>query len=238
MTGDIHFGDKVTQHGNGNIGMVKSQGPVDPQAISRDIASAMQIMRDLASATDPPGNQGNPGNQSVTEPVGTARSSRGTSPRVFICYAHGDLAHMNAVLALGGLLVRCGIDARMDRWDLQSRRDWYQWAIEQIPNADFVLVIASRLCRAVGDGMVGNKENLGLQTEMTLLRELLQSDRRRWTSKILPVVLPGGSIDDIPLFLQPRAADHYIVRELTASGADDLLRTITGNPRFVRPTAT
>jgi SEFIR domain len=232
MTGDFHFGDKVTQKGNENIGMIKSQGPVDQQAVWRDLANAMQVLRDQVSPTE------SPGNQPVAEPVDAVRSPRATSPRVFLCYAHGHRKHMNAVLTLGKLLVKCGIDVHMDRWDLQSRRDWYRWALEEIPSADFVLVIASPLCQAVGDGRVGNKENLGLQAEMTILRELLQSDRDRWTSKILPVVLPGGSINDIPLFLQPTTADHYIVRELTASGADNLLRAITGNPRYARPTAT
>lgn len=231
MSSDFHFGDKITQSGDNSINIGRVQGSADTQAVWRDLANAMQVMRE-ASATEQPGNQ------PMTEPVSPTRSPRAGSPRVFICYAHGDPTHMAAVLALGRLLVKHGIDTHMDRWDLQSRRDWYRWALRQITDADFVLVMASPICKAVDDGRVGNNENLGLQAEMASLRERLHSDRDRWTRKILPVVLPGGSIDHIPLFLQPRTADHYIVQELTASGADDLLRTITDNPRFMRPTAT
>jgi hypothetical protein len=70
-----------------------------------------------------------------------------------------------------------------------------------------------------------------------MFRELLQSDRSKWARKLLPVVLPGGSASDIPPFLQPQTADHYLVEEMTVAGAEDLLRVITGQPRFPRAPA-
>jgi hypothetical protein len=163
-------------------------------------------------------------------------SAPGTSaPRVFLSYAHDDERHADSVRAFGEFLTLCAIDVHMDRWALDRRRDWHHWAIEQIKCADFVLIIASPMCRLVGDGESGGAGHWGLQSELSVMRELLHSDRSAWLQKLLPVVLPHGSVGDIPLFLQPRTADHYLVREFTVIGAEDLLRAIFGQPPYRRP---
>lgn len=177
-------------------------------------------------------------------PAGTAPVTRAGSPpsavrhrpRVFVSYTHDDTQHKELVRAFSELLVKdCGLDVHLDRWGTGPRRDWYEWSIDQITRADFVLVIASPMCKLVGDGQSPGDRNRGMQSEISLIREHLLSDRPTWRAKLLPVVLPGRSVDEIPLFLQPWAADHYLITELTAVGAEDLLRTITGQPPYVRP---
>jgi hypothetical protein len=167
--------------------------------------------------------------------VESGHGSTRRSPRVFICYAHDDEEHVESVRALAGLLVQCRLDVHLDRWDLAQRRDWYLWAGSQLDLADYVVVVASPVCRRVGDGKMENTRHQGLQSEMAQLRELLHSDRAAWTRKLLPVVLPGRSVSDIPLFLQPRTADHYIVTELTPAGVEDLVMVITQLPPYQRP---
>ncbi len=158
-------------------------------------------------------------------------------PRVFISYAHDNSDHCDAVLRLSTFLARdCGLDVHMDRWVVGGRRDWSHWAIEQIRSADFVIVIASPQCKDVGDGPRDNLGNRGMQSELSVLRDRLHSDRGTWLPKLLPVVLPGRSVEEIPLFLQPHAADHYLVTAFTHEGAEDLLRVLTGQPPYVRPT--
>jgi hypothetical protein len=49
---DIHFGDKVSQHGHHNVGMIKNQGPTDPQAAFREMINAIQTLRGHVSAAD------------------------------------------------------------------------------------------------------------------------------------------------------------------------------------------
>lgn len=166
----------------------------------------------------------------------SARSGTTSLIRVFVSYAHDDEQHIESVLAFCEFLMGCGIDVHMDRWDLARRRDWYQWVVRQIRAAEFVLVVASPACRRVGDGDIENTRHRGLQTELALLRELMQSDRARWLSRVLPVVLPGGSVDDIPLFLQPQTADHYCVHGFNIAEAEDLLRTLSAQPPVKRPT--
>lgn len=158
------------------------------------------------------------------------------APRVFVSYAHDDDSHVEAVRLFSEFLARdCGLDVHMDRWDLDRRRDWYLWAMHQITAADFVLVVASPMCRTVGDGRMADKSHRGLQSEMGILRELLHSDREAWSAKLLPVVLPGRTPSEIPLFLQPQSADHYVVTDLGPAGTEDLVRAITGRPPYVRP---
>jgi hypothetical protein len=52
MSGKWHFGDEVTQYGDHNVGMIKNQGPADPQAAFRDMIRAVQVLRGQVSPAD------------------------------------------------------------------------------------------------------------------------------------------------------------------------------------------
>lgn len=158
------------------------------------------------------------------------------APRVFISYAHDDSAHMDDVLAFANFLVREeGIDVVLDRWGQEISRDWSLWAIQSLREADFVLVIASPMCREVGEGRVDDTRHRGLQSEMGLIREAMHKERSASWQKYLPVVLPGGRLDDLPAFMQPTTFHHFIVTSFTRAGAENLLRTLTRQPAHVRP---
>ncbi|MEV6644235.1 TIR domain-containing protein [Amycolatopsis sp. NPDC051371] len=183
------------------------------------------------------------GGEITLRPPGSARTIQlvcraPVSPdrvRVFVSYAHDDEAHKVAVRALAELLVHNGIDVDLDSWAGPARKDWGSWATGCIENADFVLVVASPRYRHVGDGVVATSDNRGVQSEAALIRDLLHRDRAVWTAKLLPVVLPGCSIDEISSFLQPYCGGHYVLAALTQAGIDELLRTITAQPAYVRP---
>ncbi|MEU5848660.1 effector-associated domain 2-containing protein [Saccharopolyspora shandongensis] len=159
----------------------------------------------------------------------------GPRPRVFVSYTHDSELHKSHVLEFGTFLRKHGIDARLDRWDTDRRRDWYSWAIAEMTTADFVIVVASPVYRQLGDGNGPSDRHRGIQSEAALLRDLLHADRETWLRKLLPVVLPGHDLTGIPLFLQPYSADHYWVTELSEAGADDLLRVLTAQPGHPRP---
>ncbi|GAB3491023.1 toll/interleukin-1 receptor domain-containing protein [Amycolatopsis cihanbeyliensis] len=158
-----------------------------------------------------------------------------TSPYVFISYTHDSDEHRDDVRELATLLVSSGIGVILDEWAGVARKDWYPWALDGMSGADYVLVIASEGYRRMGDGTGPNDANYGGRVEAALLRDFLQRDRDRWTRKILPVLLPGHSVAEIPDFLQPYAADHYPVVSLTTSGAEGLLRAVTGQAAHIRP---
>lgn len=85
------------------------------------------------------------------------------------------------------------------------------------------------------DGAAEAAEGRGVQFEAALLRDLLTQDRDAWVHKVLPVVLPSRSTGEIPAFLQPHTASHYVVVSLTIDGIDELYRVITRQPRHHPP---
>ncbi|WDN50715.1 toll/interleukin-1 receptor domain-containing protein [Streptomyces clavuligerus] len=168
-------------------------------------------------------------------PNESAERPPASPPYVFISYAHDDARRKENALRFGELLRQCGIDAHMDQWDCDERGDWSLWAIRHILAADFTIVLASPMCKAVGNGNVDHRTHRGLQSELGQLRELLHTDGETWVPKILPVVLPGERVEDLPLFLRPYTMDHYRVDEFACEEIEDLLSVLTRRPRRTRP---
>jgi hypothetical protein len=157
------------------------------------------------------------------------------APKVFVSYAHESDEHKAQVLAFATFLREAGIEAVLDLWSAAARQDWYAWALREMAEADFVLVVASERYRRTGDGSGPNAEHRGVQSEAALLRELVYADRATWLPKMLPVLLPGHTVDQIPLFLQPHTASRFEVRSLDAAGAEELLRVVHRQPGHVAP---
>lgn len=156
-------------------------------------------------------------------------------PKVFVSYAHESDEHKAQVLAFATFLRRVGIVAVLDLWSAAERQDWYSWAIREMTDADYVLVVASERYLVTGDGNGPNTLHRGVQSETALLRDLVYGDRARWLPKILPVVLPGHTIDHIPLFLQPHTASRFPVTSFDTTGAEKLLRVILRQPGYITP---
>ncbi|MEU5342300.1 MULTISPECIES: toll/interleukin-1 receptor domain-containing protein [unclassified Streptomyces] len=156
----------------------------------------------------------------------TAGRPRGNRGRVFISYAHETPDHKDAVRRLYELLRDQGLDVRYDQADQHERRNWETWTTRQIMRADFVLLIASPAYRQVAEDELPAGRNLGLRSEYRRLADLQHRAPDVWLKKILPVVLPGRSADEIPLTFAPWTADHYVVEDVTHEGAGDLLRVL------------
>jgi hypothetical protein len=151
------------------------------------------------------------------------------SPRVFICYAHEDETHKKKVRDFADLLRENGLDPRIDEGQEGPRTEWDHWALREIREADFVAVIASPTCQAVGDGTYRGNDRAGIRSELGAIRNLLQK-HPQWASYLLPVVLPGRSVEDIPMFLHPETMDHYVVEALTKTEIEYLLKAIRTTP--------
>jgi SEFIR domain-containing protein len=157
------------------------------------------------------------------------------APKVFVSYAHESAEHEAQVLEFATFLRGVGVAADLDVWSDHQRQDWYSWAIREMTAANFVVVVASARYRAVGDGSGPAGENRGVQSEAALLREQVYADRATWLAKVLPVLLPGHTTDEIPLFLQPHSASNYPVPSFDVAGAGNLLRVIFGKPGHPAP---
>jgi hypothetical protein len=155
--------------------------------------------------------------------------------RVFISYAHGSAEHMAQVRELWLLLRDCGIDARLDLPAAEVPQDWALWMIEQVREADFVLVIASAAYRRRAEGLAPPEESRGVVFESGLVREALYADPVEARRKFLPVLFADGRLEDIPAFLGPTSTTHYRLSALTPEYAEPLLRVLTSTPLVREP---
>ena len=61
----------------------------------------------------------------------------GDSPRVFVSYSHDSETHRELVRQFSTFLrEEAGVDAHLDRWYDDGRRDWSVWKIQQLTSAD------------------------------------------------------------------------------------------------------
>jgi hypothetical protein len=162
--------------------------------------------------------------------------SNDVAPIVFISYAHDSVEHKERVREFATFLhAVIGLEVVLDQWDDSVRRDWALWATQQLTSADFVIVIASPDYRKRAEGTVPAHEGRGSQYEAMVLRDALTKDLRAATRRILPVVLPGGSVDDIPAFLAPYSTTHFVIDAFTRDEVADLLNAITGTSARAKP---
>ncbi|HYQ63414.1 SEFIR domain-containing protein [Actinophytocola sp.] len=146
--------------------------------------------------------------------------------RVFVSYARRSGRHLRQVREFCEFLLTLHIDIRFDEFAGLERRDWSLWSIREVLAADFVLVIASTAYRARAEEVLPAGSGDGVPGEAAFLRDRLAYDRATWQRKILPVVLPGGRVDEIPLFLTPYSSTRYEVTAFTPDGAALLLAAL------------
>jgi hypothetical protein len=158
------------------------------------------------------------------------------APRVFVTYAHDSPDHKAMVREFATFLrARIGLDVHLDQWDDNRRRDWSAWAIDHLTNADYILVIASPAYKRRADGTAPADEGRGSQFEVSIIRDHLTRNLRRETERVLPVVLPGRTVEDIPTFLNAYSTTRFHVAEFTEAGVSDLVAAITGNGQYPTP---
>lgn len=161
----------------------------------------------------------------------------GPPTRAFISYAHDTPAHRELVREFWFFLHRYGVDAWSDFHPAEVRQELPRTMESELHRAEFILVVASPEYRrrSAADRPPGETVGRGVEYEAGLIRERLYSDRHRWFSRVLPVILPGGSRGDVPAFLLPTAGTVYQVTAFTVAGAEELLRVLTAQPGEIAP---
>ena len=128
-----------------------------------------------------------------------------------------------------------GVNARLDLLVAERPQDWAQWTMQEVRDADRILVVASPEYKRRAEGDAGPDEGRGVQWEARLIRERLYRDQQAGLQLVLPVVLPGCSAAGLPFWLTPASATHYVVTGYTVAGAEPLLRVLTGQPGEIEP---
>lgn len=135
-------------------------------------------------------------------PSGNEPAKSVTPPQVFISYAHDSDAHRELVRDLWIFLRANGVNARIDRIAAEQRVDWSLWIEQEVAEADWILIVASPAYRRQASYNADASDRRGVLYEARLIRDLFYHDQSR-LGRFLPVVLPGGRIDDDPAFLTP-----------------------------------
>ncbi|GAA1989880.1 hypothetical protein GCM10009754_80200 [Amycolatopsis minnesotensis] len=155
---------------------------------------------------------------------------------MFVTYARDSPEHQKLVQRFAEFLrTRMGLDMRFDQWYENKRRDWSLWALEHLTAAEFILVIASPEYRRRADGAALPGEGRRAQFEAAMLRDDLVEDLHRATERILPVILPGQTIEGIPGFLNAHSTTSFRIDAFTEGGVSELMAAITGRGRFPLP---
>ncbi|GAB3726530.1 hypothetical protein GCM10027598_45500 [Amycolatopsis oliviviridis] len=158
------------------------------------------------------------------------------APHVFVTYAHDSPEHKERVRLFAEFLHgRIGLEVHLDQWDDDERRDWSLWALKHLDTANFVVVVASPEYKRRAEGTAAFDEGRGSQFEAARIRDRLTRDLGGEIKRVLPVVFPQQSVEDIPNFLNPYSTTRYPVEALTEEGVEDLLTAITGRAKHQRP---
>ncbi|MFD7679194.1 SAV_2336 N-terminal domain-related protein [Streptomyces sp. NPDC060187] len=165
-------------------------------------------------------------------PAGDSRTSGGRAaglrpPRVFISYAHEDDngVHAQQVRSLSQMLRDEGIDIRLDLVEAEVSQIWAGWIWQEIEAADVILVVASPAYKRQAEDT-----SSGVAYEARLLRnELVHASADR-ADRVLPVILPGSTHEDLPAFL--RGISHFVIDPTTRAGAEQLLQRLVPIRQF------
>lgn len=164
------------------------------------------------------------------------------SPRAFVTWAHGarDWTEEQrsqweqAVVLFTSLLRRSGIDADMDAFRYSDNDiDWSRFGPASIRNSDVTLVALSRPWADRFEGRNDPTEGAGAVAEADELLGMFDKNQEQFRSKVKLVLLPGVEEDTIPDRL--RTLQRFKVAELSPEGIEDLIRTLTDQPRYVAP---
>lgn len=123
---------------------------------------------------------------------------------VFISYSHDSEEHRERVLALSERLRLDGIETRLDRYvDGIPKQGWPRWMLEQLDDADRVLVVCTETYyrRFRGHEQPGK----GADWEGAVLTQEI-CDARSPTTRFLPIVFAAGQEVFIPELLRTHAS--------------------------------
>ncbi|MDQ6905204.1 MAG: toll/interleukin-1 receptor domain-containing protein [Chloroflexota bacterium] len=123
-----------------------------------------------------------------------------------------------------------GVEAWLDRYEPSPSAGFHRWMIQQIRDADFVLLVCTETyCRR----LMGEEEpgkGLGAMWEgSVILSELYNS--QPVNEKFIPILPPGGDVTHIPEIVQGVARYHPFNDE----GYRDLYRRLTNQPAVSPP---
>jgi beta-phosphoglucomutase-like phosphatase (HAD superfamily)/tetratricopeptide (TPR) repeat protein len=166
-----------------------------------------------------------PGRSSVRDGDRTSEASaRRRRQRVFISYAHenDDGAHAEQVRSLIEVLHAVNIDVRLNPDESEGHLDWAAGIRHEMEAADVILVIASPAYKRYADDPRSDTDRrAGVASEARLLRNEIAHGPTKLSRRVLPVLLPSSTSEDLPALLRPLRP--LTIDPITGAGVDQLL---------------
>ncbi|UWD83731.1 hypothetical protein NY057_05665 [Curtobacterium flaccumfaciens] len=168
-----------------------------------------------------------------------SRKAHGSSPSVFISWAHSHVswtpkqtaAWEESIATLASTLRQSfGVDADVDLFHLHESVDWTRYGQRAIIDNDRVIIVLSKAWAERWDGTNAPTEGAGAAREADALHGLFSRDQNDWQEKLLVAMLPGVDAADLPVdldrvarvWLDPSDPDSY----------ETLLRNLTSQPQY------
>jgi TIR domain len=129
------------------------------------------------------------------------RPPKSGHPKVFISYSHDSRGHMDRVLTTSDRLRADGIDCHIDQYEVSPSEGWPRWMVNQIEDADFVLVVCTENYerRFRGKGETG--KGLGVRWEGAIItQEIYEAETHN--TMFIPVLSSPDHSAYIPIVLR------------------------------------
>ncbi|MEA5525406.1 SEFIR domain-containing protein, partial [Nodularia spumigena] len=145
-------------------------------------------------------------------------------------YSWDSTEHKQRVLALSDKLCEWGIDSNLDQYELAPFQGWPRWMERQIEQADFVLVICTKIYKLRYEGKEEPGRGNGVRWEGNLICQNFYN-KGTLNRKFIPILLESGKFEDIPTPLQ--GTTHYFAHN--DEGYENLYRHLTNQPANEKP---
>ncbi|MBZ4329266.1 toll/interleukin-1 receptor domain-containing protein [Corallococcus sp. AS-1-12] len=122
--------------------------------------------------------------------------------KVFISYAQEGKIHNKRVRKIADRFRKDDVNCMIDQYvEGTPEEGWPQWMENQLVEADYVLIVCTATYLRRYELKEAPGKGLGAVWESMLTRQLLYAMQGR-NKTIIPVLLEGASVDDIPLALK------------------------------------
>ena len=150
--------------------------------------------------------------------------------KVFISYSHDSEKHQQNVLELADRLRGEGIDCIIDQYEASPYEGWVRWAINQVEEAEFVLVVCTQQYNRLFSGKEETLEGKAVNWQGAIITQSIYDSQSNHT-KFIPIAFSAQDSAHIPIIL--RGATFYVID--TPTGYEQLYRRLTNQSATPMP---
>lgn len=128
--------------------------------------------------------------------------------KVFISYSHDSEKHQQNILELADRLRDEGIDCIIDQYEASPYEGWVRWAINQVEEAKFVLIVCTQQYNRLFLGKEETLEGKAVNWQGAIITQSIYDSQSNHT-KFIPIAFSAQDFIHIPIIL--RSAKAYAI---------------------------